>query len=333
MRMLARSLRGLADHDAPSPFSETQSMKISMRFLTVALAACLGMVPTLAAAQGTQRIRVDITNNAPLGGVALTPVWIGIHSGSFDSYNGGLSSQPGLERLAEDGDTALLSAQFADFDATSGGYTYVDPTGPSDALVRTGDLRDQYRLQATIGTPTGPPPLLPGESVSHEFEIRTDGSNAYVSYLSMVLPTNDLFVANGNPLAHSLSSLYDGVGSISFNIGGFNGSPVNDAGTEAESYVTSAGNGLFGLAGGQSGPNQGAADPNNLIRNVTGTLPLDSLNFIEGSQPLFDFNNGSLYGSGIATITITAIPEPTSVVSLLLGLTVAAAGTSRRRRG
>ena len=304
----------------------------SLALLATATVVALSSSPH---AEGAQRIRVDIQNNAPTGGVAITPVWVGIHSGSFDSYNGGLSAQPGLERIAEDGNTAVVTTQFADFDAVNGGYTYVDNSGvsPADALVRTGDLRDMYRQQATLGSPDGPPPIQPGESVRTTFDIRTDGSNEYFSYLSMVLPSNDFFVANGNPLAHSLASLYDGEGSISFNIGGFNASPVNDAGTEAESYLTSAANGLFGLAGGQTGPDQGPADANGLIRNVVGSNPLDALNFDEGPQPLFDFNNGNLYGNGIATVTITAVPEPATVVLVLMGVAATCSAAMRRRLG
>ena len=309
---------------------------MKMRFLRrvfvaarpVAVATCLCW--TFSAHGQTQQVRVDITNNAPTGGVALTPVWVGFHSGSFDSYNGGLAAQPGLESIAEDGDTSLVSQQFLDFDAANGGYTYVAP-GPANGLVRTGDLQDQYRVDGTLGSPTGPPPVQPGESVSQTFSLRTDGSNNYFSYLSMVLPSNDFFVANGNPLAHDLTPLFNGSGSISFNIGGFNASPVNDAGTEAESYLTSAANGLFGLAGGQAGPDTPVGSLGLPISNVTGSLPLDALNFVEGSQPLFDFNNGDLYANGIATVTITAVPEP-EALSLLSMAGLGLLAIVRRRR-
>ena len=298
-----------------------------MRHRVVALAftICMG---SQVLAQSID-VRVDITHNGPDGGVAITPAWVGFHSGSFDSYNGGLAAQPGLESIAEDGSTALVSTQFLDFDTNDGGYTYVGP-GPANALVRTGDLRDQYRVDATIGSATGPPPIQPGETVSQDFTIRIDGSNRYFSYLSMVLPSNDYFVANGNPLAHDLMSLYDGEGSISFNIGGNNASPVNDAGTEAETYINSAANGLFGLAGGQGGPDTPAGSLGLPIANVTDALPLDSLNFVEGSQPAFDFNNAALYPNGIATITITAIPEPSS--SIMAFGAIALMGLLRTRR-
>lgn len=35
------------------------------------------------------QVEVTVTSNAPTGGVYLTPLWVGFHDGSFDSYNGG----------------------------------------------------------------------------------------------------------------------------------------------------------------------------------------------------------------------------------------------------
>ena len=216
------------------------------------------------------RVRVTIENVAPDHGVALTPAWVGFHSGSFDSYNGGLSALEGLERIAEDGDATVLSRQFNDFNEELGGYTYVDNSGeaPESALVRTGDLTDANRIDGMIGAA----PLLPGESASQEFELMLDGSNSFFSYAAMVLPSNDFFVANGNPMAHDLSDLLDGGESVTFFIGTPNGG-VNDAGTERETFFFSAGNGLFpdrNLPDGQPEANKGPRDRNSEIRNVTG---------------------------------------------------------------
>ena len=58
-------------------------------------------------------LNVSVTNNAPVGGVYLTPAWVGFHNGSFDSYDGGTPSSAGLQQLAEDGNTSGLSAEFA----------------------------------------------------------------------------------------------------------------------------------------------------------------------------------------------------------------------------
>lgn len=274
-------------------------------------------------AKAVQRVRVDITSNAPDGGVALTPVWVGFHDGSFDSYNGGLSSQVGLERLAEDGNTAVISDDFL------GGYTYIDnSSGPAVSARVLSSQAGSQRVDGTIASTSGAPPIEAGETTSALFDIDTSGINRYFSYASMVLPSNDFYLANGNPFAHDLSSLYDGEGSITFNIG-LPGT-VNDAGTEVESYVTSAANGLFGLAGGQSGPNQGA-DENGVNANVIGPNPLSALNFVEGTPAAFDFNNAALYSNGIATITITAVPEPSSIALGILGLTSIGMITRRRR--
>jgi len=269
----------------------------------------------------TVQLRVTVTNNGPANGVALTPLWVGFHDGSFDSYNGGLTSQLGLEQIAEDGNVAGLSADF------QGGYTYIDNSSGTATSARVlSSQAGSQRVDGVIGSPDGPPPIQAGESASSIFTVDTNGSNRYLSYAAMVLPSNDFFVANGNPFAIDLMSLYDGEGSVSVNVGGFNASAVNDAGTEAESYLTSAANGLFGLAGGQMGPDSPAGSLGLPISNVEGSLPLDALNFAEGSQPGFDFNNGDLYPNGIATVTITAIdpaevPEPgTIAVWSILGL-------------
>lgn len=272
-------------------------------------------------------VRVTVTNNAPSGGVAITPAWVGFHSGSFDSYNGGLPALPGLESIAEDGSTALLSSQFLDFDATNGGYTYIG-AGPSSALTRTGDLQDQYRVDGTLVDDDATPPLLPGESISHDFTIRTDGSNRFFSYVSMVLPTNDFFIANGDPLAHDLMVLYDGDGTVSFDVG-LPGT-VNDAGTEATDYTTSAANGLFGLGGGQGGPDTPAGSLGLNIANVAGD---PFAGFGIATPAAFNFNDPGLYPNGIATITISAVPEPSgALLGVVAGIVCLGAIRTRRTK-
>jgi len=259
------------------------------------------------------QVQVEVTNVGPNGGVAITPLWVGFHDGSFDSYNGGLSTQEGLERVAEDGNTAPLSADFL------AGNTYVQ--GGVSGVFATGQTTG--RVDGTIAS-AGPPPIEPGESASQIFDIAVDGTNRYFSYASMVLPSNDYFIANGNALAHDLSSLYNAPAGTQITF--FIGTTVNDAGTEVNDFSTSAANGLFpqlGLGDGQGGPNTGA-DENGVIRNVDGIPFAGFLNSpsdldTNPDAALIDFNRGDLYADGIAQVTITVVPEPGSLALLGIG--------------
>ena len=264
-------------------------------------------------------VEVSVTNIAPDGGVVITPLWVGFHDGSFDSYNGGLSSQEGLERIAEDGDTSRISADFL------GGYTYIDNSSgtPASAFVLTSQTTG--RVDGTIGSLTGPPPIQPGETVVDTFTIDTTGDNRYFSYASMVLPSNDFYIANGNPFAHDLSGLYGAAPGTSVSF--FIGQQVNDAGTEENDFAFSAGNGLFpqlGLPSGQAGPNLGTATSDGINIDVLGipfagfaNSPADlSLN---PAAALLDFQDATLYPNGLAQVTIRVVPEPATLSLVGLG--------------
>ena len=158
-----------------------------MRIHSVLSAAATAALIAGAASQASAlSLKVTITNIAPAGGTILTPVWVGFHNGSFDSYDGGTASAPELERLAEDGNTAPLSSVF----------------GANGTLVATGTAQVGTRVQDTLGGL-----LTPGNFVTNTFAVDNTGANRYFSYASMVLPSNDYYIANGNPLAHDLSSL------------------------------------------------------------------------------------------------------------------------------
>lgn len=300
--------------------------KNSKALLTV---LTLGSVATTASATQALTLKVEVENLSPLGGVALTPVWVGFHDGSFDSYNGGLSSQRGLEQIAEDGDATTISQDFLN------NLTYIDDNGtPGDPSDDISGIFVSNQVGTRVDGSIGGSPIAPGTSVMNLFKITPDDSNRYFSYVSMVLPTSDYYVANGNPLAHSLTTLLTGEEtSISFEIG-LPGT-VDDAGTEINDFDTSAGNGLFGIPGGQTGGNQGA-DENGV--NTTVNDPF--ANFLNRPANFeidfanLDFNDANLYPNGIARVTITrvSVPESSTTVGLIAIAALFFLGNSLRRR-
>ena len=296
-------------------------MKLIMNqaFLSRSLVICAVIIASLSmnSAANALNVRVKIENISPSNGVGFTPVWVGFHDGSFDSYDGGTPAPAFIEALAEDGNNSLISTEFNNVAG---------------------------RIDGNVASPSGPPPLTPGESATMTFNnVDTSGANQYFSYASMVLPSNDFFLANGNPLAHNLSSLSIGSSPISILIGttGGGSSPVNDAGTEVEDFdfVAPPNAGLNGLfpgrnfdpSAGQTAANQGTAQGAN-ISNVTGADPFGGFaNILGADLSGFDFNDASLYtGGAIGRITISAIPEPTSIV--MMGLAVVGITMKRSNR-
>ena len=84
------------------------------------------VVAVIAARQVT--VEVQVSNSAPQNGANLTPLWVAFHDGTFDSFNPGSSSSSALESIAEDGDTAAISALF-----NSQSSTFLDGTIPADS--------------------------------------------------------------------------------------------------------------------------------------------------------------------------------------------------------
>lgn len=238
------------------------------------LAVAMTLVLASSAATAAQ-IQVKVTNNAPDGGTYLTPVWAAFHDGSFDTFDTGSAASAELERLAEDGNTAPLSSAFSG----SG-------------------------VDGTI-FPAMPGPFGPGSSVSSVFTVAEDGSNSYFSYASMLLPSSDFFIGNSDPTAFNISSLISGATSkISFDV-----SAVYDAGTEVNDFATSAGNPIFGIAPGQTGPNQGA-DENGVVTRVGGLAFASFLNASGVDTAAFNFDNYS----SIATIELSVLTDNVSAV-------------------
>ncbi len=208
------------------PLLKSTSNLLGRRFLVGSLAIAAAHGVALQAA--TVNVTVQIENLAPAGGTYLTPVWVGFHDGNFDFVEIGAAASPGLERLAEDGETLFLGDEFLDAELNAG---VVNGT-----IFGSGDI----------------PPIAPGESTELTFSLDDEAfQSRYFSYASMVIPSNDAFIGNEDPLAHPV---FDAEGNF---VGGsfvVAGGAVLDAGTEVNDE-TPENTAFFG----QSAPNTGEA--------------------------------------------------------------------------
>ncbi len=244
----------------------------------------------------TELLRVEIENLSPAGGLFLTPFWVGFHSGAFDIYDLGAPASLGLERIAEDGDVGQLRSEFA----------VADPTGIDGVVI------------APAGFP-GAPVFDPGDSGSLVLNVNPL-TQRYFSYASMIIPSNDAFVANGDPMAHQL---FDAMGNF---FGAMTiellGTSVLDAGTEVNTEMDAA---FFD----QLAPNTGLTENGTVqlhpgfigsLANPGGTRVILGGTSIAPPGFIFDEVLADFTQPGVVLgrITITRVPEPSSFALLLV---------------
>ena len=250
-------------------------------------AAVLTAVASTAQAQD-RMVTVTITNLAAANSVSFAPTHLGFHRGAFDAFNIGMPAAPGIVSVAEGGAGGQWQADFA----------AADPT-------------------ATRGTIGGA--LLPGQSRSQSFIVNA-GQNRFFSFASMVIPSNDFFIGNDNPMQYRL---FDDAGNLMISSITQTSSMIWDAGSEAFSIANAA----FLVNG------------NNDLRiaqNSTVGFNFAELTGFNGEMTAagYVFNSGLVAGQDIYRIDFTSVavvPEPATVVLMGSGLLMLG-GVARRRR-
>ncbi|NNF25143.1 MAG: PEP-CTERM sorting domain-containing protein [Rhodobacteraceae bacterium] len=264
------------------------------------LGAIVGVSLAASAAAATT-LNITVINTQEPGGLSATPVFTAIHDSSYDAFDAGSAASANLEALAETGATGGLAA---------------------DALAADADA-----TTTVFASPAGPPPVQPGESVSQIVDI-TATEALFLSFLAMVLPSNDTFVGNDDPLAFQLfNDAGEFLGDRVFTI---TGTSIYDAGTEV--------NGLTGSAfvAGQDislgDPEGGVVGPGQSLAAFAGaTLATGD---ILGDADLIDFTSRPSAFSYL-TISVTEIapvPLPATALLMLSGLGLAGFGLRRTRR-
>ncbi|MFK7820978.1 MAG: spondin domain-containing protein [Planctomycetaceae bacterium] len=220
-------------------------------------------------------VLITVENLSPDGGLLQTPFWVGFHDGSFDIGDAGEAAGGGLEEIAEGGDTSVLSERFAD---------------ESDGV------------DATIVAPEGfegAPVFDVGETVSFEIDVDNPEENQYFSFATMVIPSNDAFLANLNSEAYRV---FRNSGQMvrPFSIELY-GDDVYDAGTEVNNPFGGA---AFSTEGGDS------VDENGVIHRPE--MGLDG--FIGTGTPVGDIESTFIAQTPLARITISAADDPSEPV-------------------
>ena len=210
---------------------------------------------------------IYVTNNAPLQGTCQTPVWLGIHDGTFDLYNQGEPVSAALQSLAEDGDNDPLIEAFG-----------IAPGGVFDGVTNGG-------------------PICPGETVQFPFDLDLPGGvDLYLSYASMILPSNDAFVANGDPMEHLFFSAGGMIQDVEICV---LGDEVLDAGSEVNDEIP-MNTAFFGQTVDGTGVDQGG-----VIQLHPGFLPAGSGGILDSAM----FSNADFTVSGYKVLTICVALE------------------------
>lgn len=273
-----------------------------MKILKKVLLTAVASAALLSSASQATIVEVEVSNLFDDGGLALTPVWLGFHDGTFDSFDVGSASSASLQALAEGGD---VSGIVADFSATNASG-------------------QQGVLTAPAGFP-GAPVFEPGESAtSATFDINAT-DNGYFSFLSMLIPTNDAFIGNDSATAYSLFDLSNNFVGLDILVLGSN---VWDAGTELNT-----GFGSPFLAGAGAQPRQ---DENGVVTQHAGlTVLAGGLSIFGGNTPAgYSIDQAAAdftaQGFQVARITVSQVPVPASAGLFAMGM-FALAGFNRRK--
>lgn len=240
-------------------------------------------------------VTVTVESLAPPSATFLTPVWVGFHNGNFDIYDPGQPAPLFLQRLAEDGNSVPIAAAF----------------------LASGD----GSAEATIPGPINPQ-FAHGQIASMTFDLDpVSPTSGYFSYGSMVIPSNDAFIANGDPLEHQIFAADGSFLGANFIVGG---DEVNDAGTEVNDELP-ANTAFFG----QMTPNTGV-DENGVVHTHPGFNPPGSGGILD--DIMFENANFKAAGYQVARFTVTspsAVPEPASI--LLIGSGLFGAGILKKK--
>ncbi len=251
-------------------------MKFLLRLAPVACAA--GVISLSGISASASYVEITYENLSQEGGIWNTPLFLGFHDGGFDSFDSGSAASASVQTIAETGSPAGLVSDIAAY----GGLSAV--------------LEDD-------GSPSMAPPFLFNPGSSNSLVIKLDSTdNRFLSFASMLLPSNDAFIGNDDPMAHSL---FDAGGSFNdgfqIDLYGFN---VWDAGTEENDTMDAP---FSAIGGPRTGTVGGVVAQHTGLDNFLGT------GLGDGSVLKYAFNDKTPIGR----ITAKRVPDTAPAAGLM----------------
>jgi hypothetical protein len=269
-------------------------MRQTALFSTFASVTILSIVSEPGNAQMTQ-LRVTVENLAPANSIALAPFRFGFGNGTFDSFD---NNQPAFLL----GASSIAEAPIVTIAEGGSGSTWF----PAFQAAEPNAYLDSI-LGPTI------PPLLPGETSSAVFAI--DAANRFLTFGTMVVPSNDHFLGNDNPTAFEV---FDAGGNLILTSITEDASRIWDAGSETENPANAA----F-LVGGINDQRENENLPVTL--NFTDLSAFNGLTTAAG----YPFDSSLLSESSpVLRISLSVVPEPSATMLASLGCV----GVALRRR-
>lgn len=232
-------------------------------------------------------VTVTFENLAPTDSVAFAPLRVGFGNGTFDAFNAGEAATDPIISVAERGTgNTWLPA-----------FSAAEPNAVVGSVVGSGAL-PQF-------VPTGNANMNRASSGSQTFRIDTS-VNRFFTFASMVVPSNDLFIGNDDPMEYEL---FDAAGNLLISEILVPAGEIWDAGSEAAIPL----NGAF-IVGGTNG--------NRVDENGVVSFDFSELGVFDGFTTAqgYTFSSAGLAGGtniGRISFSVT-VPEPSSMA--LVGL-------------
>lgn len=165
----------------------------------------------------TVKLRVTVENLAPANSISLAPFRFGFGNGTFDSFD---NNQPAFLLGAPD----ISQAPIVTIAEGGSGSTWFPAFQSAEPNANLGSI-----LGPTI------PPFLPGQASSVVIDVAS--SNRFFTFGTMVVPSNDHFLGNANPMAFEV---LDTNGNLLLTSITEDASRIWDAGSETENPANAA---------------------------------------------------------------------------------------------